>query len=278
MTKWFFAMSEASLGHAGHDWLGLIRTAVNSAVLNTKLKPHFLYDGKPSGFTREMTEQGVKVMHHKVSYLSKILDRRNQLGLPPEDPMRVAVMAGAYLRTEIPRLEFDDEYVLYTDCDVMFMTNPDISQFRPAFFSCAPQRYPDNAADMNSGVMVMNVPAMRSEFGEFSNFIVNNFEKLDGFDQGALREYYNQRYETLPLELNWKPYWGVNKLAQIVHFHGPKPEAVRRLLAEPNWSAPNIWKELFQENPSGYRHYLDCWCKLQLRKPSTLGRSGDVYN
>ena len=28
----------------------------------------------------------------------------------------------------------------------------------------------------------------------------------------------------LPPRFNWKPYWGMDKDAVIVHFHGPKPE------------------------------------------------------
>ena len=258
MTKWFFALSQASLGHADHDWPGLIRAAVTSAALNTTLMPHFLYDGKPSEFTAEMANRGVKVIHHKVSFLSKVLARQHQIGRTI-DPMRAAVMAGAYLRTEIPRLEFDDEYVLYTDCDIMFLSDPDISRYRPRFFSCAPQRYPNDFFDMNSGVMVMNVPAMRSEFNDFSDFIINNFERLNGFDQPALREYYNQRYEPLPIELNWKPYWGVSEFAQVVHFHGPKPDVVHKFITHPGYSAPSIWRELFEENPAAYRYYLERW-------------------
>ena len=43
------------------------------------------------------------------------------------------------------------------------------------------------------------------------------------FDQHAYREHYRGRWDQLPVEMNWKPYWGRNAAAQIVHFHGPKP-------------------------------------------------------
>jgi hypothetical protein len=30
-------------------------------------------------------------------------------------------------------------------------------------------------------------------------------------------------WKPLRPELNWKPYWGINPAAKIIHFHGPKP-------------------------------------------------------
>lgn len=256
-VKWFFALSEASLGHADHDWTDLIRTAVASARRNTTLRPHFIYDGAPSPFTAELRSLGVEVVHHRLSYLDNIVARWNELGLPA-DPMRLAIIAGAYLRTDIPLL-VEDDFVLYTDCDVLFLAEPDVARFRPEFFACAPQRYPGDLADMNSGVMVMNVGGMRREIANFFHFVVQNFERFGAFDQDALREYYEGRFETLPLELNWKPYWGLNAGASIVHFHGPKPSAVRRLIEQPAYPVPAIWRELYDENPGAYRHYLQAW-------------------
>ena len=43
------------------------------------------------------------------------------------------------------------------------------------------------------------------------------------FDQGYLNDVCWDDFEVLPLEYNWKPYWGTNDNAIIVHFHGLKP-------------------------------------------------------
>ncbi len=258
MTKWFFALSEASLGHPNHDWKAMIQAAVASARANTRLRPHFLYDGAPSPFTEGLQRQGVTVLHRSLTFLPNIQGRMHEIGMAP-DPMRLAIMAGAYLRTDIPALDLDDEYVLYTDCDVLFLADPDIARFRPAYFACAPQRDRQDLADINSGVMVMNVPGMRRELANFWHYIVQNFERFGAHDQDALREYYTGRFDTLPLDLNWKPYWGVNPAARIVHFHGPKPGAVRRLIADPAYPVAPIWRELFQEDPAAYAEYLRRW-------------------
>ena len=39
-------------------------------------------------------------------------------------------------------------------------------------------------------------------------------------------------FDLLPDELNWKPYWGLNSNAEIVHFHGPKPSLVLEFLTK----------------------------------------------
>ena len=31
--------------------------------------------------------------------------------------------------------------------------------------------------------------------------------------------------ELLPIEYNWKPYWGINDKAKLIHFHGMKPSS-----------------------------------------------------
>lgn len=260
--KWYFALSEQSLSIADQGWENLIRVAVRSARLRTTLEPHFLYDGPASPFTEELSRMGVKVVRHRVTFLDLIAAGRASAGLP-DDPIYLAIAAGAFLRTEIPLIEQEDEFVVYTDCDVMFLNDPALDQYRPEYFACAPQRRIADPLDMNSGVMVMNVPALRRNLPDFSHYIVHNFTNFDGFDQPAFRRYYAGRYEQLPPELNWKPYWGSNPDASIVHFHGPKPDVVRKLMESPEYATAPILHELFTENTVGYSEFLDQWEKFQ---------------
>lgn len=258
MAKWYFALSEASLGHADHEWESLICAALRSARANTSLEPHFVYDGAESAFTQELRRQGVVIHHHRVSFYDAMVAGRIQ-AFGHADPLFLAIAAGAYLRTEIPALEMQDEYVLYTDCDTMFLRDPDMAQFRPATFACAPQRVQTDYDDFNSGVMVMNLPALRRDLPAFTQSIIANFNRYTAYDQDAYREFYAGRYSHLPPSYNWKPYWGPNPDATIVHFHGPKPAAVRKLMMDPAYAPPQIWRELFEENPAGYAAYLPQW-------------------
>jgi hypothetical protein len=83
---------------------------------------------------------------------------------------------------------------------------------------------------MNTGVMLMNLPRLRETSSQFREFISENLEMLkdEAWDQGAFRRFYRRPdgtplWDKLPPELNWKPYWGKNPSAGIIHFHGPKP-------------------------------------------------------
>ena len=135
----------------------------------------------------------------------------------------------------------------------MFRQQPRITQLRPKYFACAPQMNRGDYNDMNSGVMLINVKAMRGELPAFSRYIDENLARLGNFDQTALLEFYKDRYETLGDELNWKPYWGWNDDAQIVHFHGPKPAAIRKLLDNPAYETNPTWRHLFESNTGSYR-------------------------
>ncbi len=268
--KWFFALSESSLNVADQGWKDLIRVAVRSARAHTDLEPHFVYDGLPSAFTSELAGLGVKIVQHRVSFLDRLLAKRAASGFR-EDPVYNAIAAGAYLRVEIPLIEQAEEFVLYTDCDVLFLRMPDLGDIRPEYFACAPQRYQTDFADMNSGVMMMNLPALRQNVAEISDYIIENFHRLNGFDQPAFREFYRGRFARLPLELNWKPYWGLHPDAAVIHFHGPKPETVRTLLEKPHQPVPPILRELFGENVDSYRAYLAAWDAVRAQPNPTGG-------
>ena len=130
--KWYFGFNEET------DWFEnyfrYIKTAVNSARKNTNLEPHFLYDGLPNELTKWLVYQGVTI-HSVRSRFYEVFRKRLS-------PAGFRVASGAYLRAEIPDLE-PDPFVLYTDCDVMFMGDvSDLDNLRPKHFACAPEFEP----------------------------------------------------------------------------------------------------------------------------------------
>jgi len=81
---------------------------------------------------------------------------------------------------------------------------------------------------MNSGVMWMNRAGLREVASEFRESVRAHLRDLQGtaWDQGAHIRFFGGekfRWNKLRPELNWKPYWGTNDKAKIIHFHGPKP-------------------------------------------------------
>ena len=255
--KWYFAVSEASLDRPDHAWRDLIRGAVISALQNTTLTPHMLYDGKVSDFTSEIEAMGVTVIHHRVSFYDRLeAHGRQQQGYLP-------IASGAFLRTEIPLIETEDELVLYTDIDVLFLSDPTFREGSPRFFAVAPQTNIGDYQDMNSGVMLINVPAMREVLPAFRASILTNLHI--GLDQENLSLFFKNRYAELDPQLNWKPHWGINPNAQIVHWHGPKPQTIRHLLDDPLAQTAIIWERLFRPNVESYSYYVTLWEKISGR-------------
>ncbi len=252
--KWYFAVSAASLARGEHDWPGLLQAAVNSARRNTTLRPHLLYDGEPSAFTDDLARRGVTVIRHRTTLFSALERHAQQTG---SDPIWLAVAAGAFLRFDIPLIEQSDACVLYTDADVLFLREPNFFREQPPKLFAASTESTDRYDDMNSGVMLLNVPAMRADHERLCAFAAAHLDL--GLDQEILRAHYAGRYDLLDRSLNWKPHWGTNPDAQIVHFHGPKPVLARRFLREGYLSANPNWQTLLLRAPDGYRTYLQAW-------------------
>src|SRR5574344_1550027 len=145
--KWYFALSEDS-----DDFKRYALAAVRSCKENTNLSPHCLFDGEPCEFTDELEELGVKVIFHRVKFYNKLTQffSANCLNVP----------SGAYLRCDIPVIEKEDDFVLYTDCDVLFLKDFDWD-VKPEYFACSAQSNRYNFHDFNTGVMVMNVKKLR---------------------------------------------------------------------------------------------------------------------
>lgn len=245
--KWFFGFNEET------DWFDnysrYIKCAVNSCINNTNLEPNFIYDGKPNKLTTWLEEKGVTIWNVRSRFYD-VFQKRADQGL------NAKVASGAYLRAEIPDLVDGDSVVLYTDCDVMFIGDIlPLSAMRPKYFACAPEFDQNNWTYFNSGVMVMNCSAMKQKMPQFERIVrSSSAETLSkSYDQYTYNELYKGRWDRLAPEYNWKPYWGLNPNAKIVHFHGIKVENIERILK--GELVQPIQAKLFGKSPEGYKFY-----------------------
>lgn len=239
--KWYFACNDKS-----QNFYPLIKGAVNSALKNTTLEPHFIYDGEENDFTQWLREKGVKIIHHKVSFYEALKNHYN------ENLLNIA--SGAFLRCDIPIIEQEDDFVLYTDCDVMFLKDFK-NDLNPKYFACSTQFDKKNFNDFNTGVMVMNVKKLRESHAKFSEFIINNLSILNAFDQTAYQIFYSSKNTKLSTEFNHKPYWGVDDNAFIIHFHGPKPFSFTT--DKGLMHMPTVHYQLYIKDKNAYDFYLD---------------------
>jgi hypothetical protein len=261
--KWFFAYN----GHRSFDYDTHIEVMIRSAMANTSLDAHLIYFGRRDNPILSFAEQhGVKVIHHEPSIFADL--QRIKAKFPDYVP-QFAIATGAFLRIDVPvicrDLGYSDEFVLYTDCDVVFLRDipeaPTHSFLRPTLFSCAPEFSETDWVNINSGVMVMNVVNLLDDYPSFRDFITAGdtlyYELGEGaFDQKSYLLHYASKWDKLPVEYNWKPYWGFNQDAVIVHFHGPKIPQVRDIMKGKTTHLAEILTELFERDPESYRDYF----------------------
>ena len=211
-----------------------------------------MYDGEPDDLTAWLESRGVNVIFPRVSFYEKLKSFYS--------PELLTVASGAFLRYDIPLLEKEESIILYTDCDVLFLQSVSKESLpEPEFFSCATESGADDWSVLNTGVMLMNIPNLRKSHDDFCEFISQNIDQLDTYDQTAFNIYYGDKNTRLPLEYNWKPCWGCNEQTKIIHFHGPKPKDMLQLLRHGNVSESYLF--LFNMNRTGCIHYLSRFCE-----------------
>lgn len=262
--KWYLGITQETLP----NYADMIRVALYSAKLFTNLRPYVLFDGDPCVFTEYLDCLGVTVIFNRLSFDDQIKAAQERYFPHWDHYMKTA--RGAFQRLDIPMVEQEEEYVLYTDCDVVFNATVSFDHLRPDIFSVAPQFRKDGhkSFEINSGIMIMNVPRLRRDLAAIIELgcEIAGSEGL-GYDQEFLEKFYRGRWDPLPLTYNWKPYWGVNNGARIIHWHGPKPETVSGLLEQNDYPANELHKSLFEADRTAYSHYLKQWSSFERYAP-----------
>ena len=246
--KWYFVLNET----ADLSYVENAKVAVLSCLKNTRLEPNCVWDGSPNKFTDWLQRRGITVHFCSVSFLAELERENGKRGL------RFASARGAYLRVMIPTLEVIDEYVLYTDSDVLFQIDPTdlLKSCKPELIGATTESSQSDFNFFNSGVMVMNITNLRTLHSGFIDYIEDNLPNWIGFspnDQGALNNFFRSGWCRIDQTLNWKPYWGVNPDAYILHFHGARPHEIVRHLANPG-REPNRLQLNSLEKQQSARH------------------------
>ena len=225
--RWYFGIDEAgSEGASGRH----ARLAVLSAEMVGGLEPRLLYFGARNEFTSWMQSRGVTVINAEPPCLDVMRDTARAERVKGHT-------IGHWLRLAIPYVDHDAEYALYTDCDIVFRRRPDFSRMTPLVFAAAPEFAVDAWNYFNSGVMLMNMRAMRATAAALETLLRDQLNKRDGTlydDQTALNQAYRGHWEKLDPAFNWKLYWPFNAQATILHFHGPKMPEIEAML-ENRW-------------------------------------------
>lgn len=245
IKKWYFSINEAGFS-ATRDQ---INVAVRSARRHTSLTPVCIYSGQDFDHCAYLENLGVEVINHFPSFAAELKEGYGD---------NYDQFVGHWLRVDIPTIEIEEDFILYTDTDVMFTGNVNDLPL-PKYLAAAPEFKIDNFSKFNSGVMVMNLNELRDVQDDFLQSIrsrlVDNY-KYPAHDQESYNRFFAGRYDRLNPIYNWKPYWGENPDARIVHFHGPKLRHVARMennrLDGISPSLIRLWKLA----PGAYKKYM----------------------
>lgn len=251
--KWYFCIDELGSNHEIGAWAEI---AVESALKFTNLSPVCLFDGPlESGFAATMKSKGVEVMPASSRLAARIDEAHRARGYPVH-------ARGAFLRAEVPSIARGEEYALYTDCDVFFLREPVVATLRPAIFSAGPRMELSQTDQFNSGVLYFNVEGFRAVEDEFLEFAGQNLGPfLPGIDEPILNAFFGDKFDQLPVGLNWRPFFGFNTTASIVHFHGPKMQILAEYVQQGPRSAWGAYSRdlhrLIATSLPSYFGYLD---------------------
>jgi len=193
----------------------MLKMSITSAVENSGLSVKCLYCGDNEKFVNLLSEIGVEVIYTKSRIDDAIIDAHRNINFPLH-------ARGAYLRYEISEIDRNN-YSLYVDCDVFFASKFILPETLPQLVSACNELH--NKNEFNSGVLLFNNVNFKNSVQDFLNYAKANFGSWAvGVDQRPFNDFYQGSIESLDNSYNWRPSFGINDDARMIHFHGTKVE------------------------------------------------------
>lgn len=233
----------------------------NTNIDNTKLSP----------FEQWAEAQGVIVKQvQQLSFQAMVdkglpnVSRETRVGLFL--PFDIPIILQQYNLLQQPGI--CHKYILYTDSDVMFVnpfTQQDINSVQQGMdqgnkiLSYGRDSKISRPRPVNTGVVFMDVEGFAKEVPKMLEFAARQ-PAFPEHDQAILYQYYANRkflfsqVDLLPIYMHWKIYWKLDPSIlsdiKIVHFHGPKPGAGVKEMADCDIDSleamPERYRDFFQ--------------------------------
>ena len=240
------------------EYLMMIQAALESGLqcCGDYLYPVVVIGGDPALMPSWLVDinrsKQVLVLNHNLTFSTRIAKYGRDASIRNH---------GAFQRLDIPLLVDDihetllnkgvavnKDFVVYTDADVLIMNINNKNFIKPALIAYGAEDEKGLAA--NSGVLFMNVASMKREVEHLFDFADKGLWQFAAIEQGLVLQYFKGKHQQLKDEYNWKPYWGVNPNASIVHFHGGKVDRCLECFVKHMYSTD--MKEVGScENPRG---------------------------
>lgn len=230
---WFSAINKCNDNIEQYNrYIEMYSVAVATVIsTNPWIKPILILDGEKDEHIIKLEKFGVLVVSFQTTLLQTLEQRYNGDSL--------CIAKGAFLRVDISKicdiLKITDDYVLYTDNDVMFLN--DVSELKNLkchyMMMCSEFSKQFFYSVVNTGVMIINIKNYKSIYNRFKQNISSMILISQSYDQDMFRYYFGKSIEELPYQYNYKPYWGISDDIKILHFHGPKPNQFNQISEYP---------------------------------------------
>jgi|LakMenE01Jun11ns_1017448.scaffolds.fasta_scaffold9792287_2 lipopolysaccharide biosynthesis glycosyltransferase len=246
----------------------LLKVAINSLKVNTTLEPVVIWDGYQDRTTGWLEDNDIPIIYHELSFIKQIkhfdfnkIQCKNKYIEDmykhyPEYYNKTFIITES-MRMDIPDLFPDEEYVLYCDCDVMFLKDPVFPLVK------TPLGVATREDDFfNNGVMLFNIHEYKKYHEDFKKFYIESdytFAIGDTTTQGAYNTFFKGLVTDIGLENNWHSFFGVNRDASIIHFCGPKPNQLKKLI-DNNTTYDILFKSCLNDHS---KHYVELWYMYQ---------------
>lgn len=199
----------------------MLKMSIASAVENSGLSVKCLYCGEDEKFVNLLEKIGAEVICIKSRIDNQIIDAHRTINFPLH-------ARGAYLRYEIAAID-NNSYSLYVDCDVFFASEFILPENLPTLVSACNEAHKNDV--FNSGVLLFNNANFKKTTQDFLNYATANFGTWTvGVDQIPFNDFYRGSIGRLDDLYNWRPAFGINHDARMIHFHGTKVEEIYYLL------------------------------------------------
>ncbi len=248
----------------------LAKVLVVSVKVNSKAELICLYDGNDNEFISWLQISGITCIRRQVPFFNEIKEKY-------KGKKSIDYCAGAYLNLEIPNALLEkgihDQFVMYVDTDTMILNKLELDSIKPDIVAITPDWEISNWKIMGGGIIVMNLKRLREDYSNFINHLRKHnfdfaFAGQGPCSQGAWNTFYKGSWGRLGPEYDWKPWWGYNSNAKIIHFSGPKPNEVKAILSNldenPNENErQKINRYVIRQNPDSYKKYLQIWNRYE---------------
>lgn len=258
----------------------LLKTAIHSLQANTTLTPVVIWSGNHQPVLEWLSQRGVEIIYHKLSFdVSKLSFKNLNIWNPLVSSLYTSYptyhnenfIYTESLRIDIPLL-FNDDWVLYCDCDTLFLNDPVpiLNRYMFDFHYLGAVLRED--LFFNNGIMFFNLKMLRGIHPVFVDYYLKSgyqFPRGHTTTQGLYNSYfYDKPIFHIPSTMNWFADWGINPASCIIHFCGPKPHEYAELKREHLTGVATKFDKLYHhkmansiENGNVMEHYVKEWNK-----------------